>query len=194
VDCVAHTLQGSLSDRFGKKVFIVPCAVIGLVGSIVSATSHHTYQVIIGNIFTGIANAGCIMGVPAGQEVTPNKFRPWTMGFSQALASAVVIAGTLGAGADVKYHNFRWAYGTNAIVYGCTAILVAAFYWPPPPGLRRQGNRLRELVMHVDYIGILLFTGSIAALVIGLTWGGSTYPWNSGMVLQPRVILKLTKW
>ena len=149
-------------------------------GSIVSATSHHTYQVIVGNILTGVANAGCIMGVPAGQEVTPNKFRPWTMGFSQALASAVVIAGTLGAGADVKYHNFRWAYGTNAIVYGCTAILVGAFYWPPPPGLRRQGNRLRELLMHVDYIGILLFTGSIASLVIGLTWGGSTYPWNSG--------------
>lgn len=124
------------------------------------------------------------MGVPAGQEVTPNKYRPWTMGFGQALSSTTVIAGALGAGADVKYHSFRWSYYTNGIAYGVTAVLVAAFYWPPPTGLRRQGNRLKQLAIRIDYVGILLFTGSIASLVIGLTWGGESYPWNSGMRLE----------
>jgi hypothetical protein len=60
--------QGSLSDRFGKKWFIVTAAAIGFAGSIASATAHRTTTVIIGNIFTGLANAGCIMGVPASQE------------------------------------------------------------------------------------------------------------------------------
>lgn len=60
--------QGTLSDRFGKKWFIVTAAAIGFVGSIASATADRTTTVIIGNMFTGLANAGCIMGVPASQE------------------------------------------------------------------------------------------------------------------------------
>lgn len=61
-------VQGTLSDRFGKKWFIVTAATVGFAGSCVSASAHRTTTVIIGNIFTGLANAGCIMGVPAGQE------------------------------------------------------------------------------------------------------------------------------
>jgi hypothetical protein len=137
----------------------------------------------VGNIFTGLANAGCIMGIPAAQEVTPNKLRPWTMGFSQAFASAAVIAGTLGAGAFAKFQTWRWSYYLNGFVYGASAVLVTAFYHPPPTGLQRQGHQVRELLAKVDYIGIIIFTGSIATLVIGLTWGGVTYPWDSGRII-----------
>src|ERR1700761_7476384 len=119
------------------------------------------------------------MGVPAAQEVTPNKFRPWTMGFSQALASVAVIAGTLGAGAFVKFHSWRWSYYLNAFVYGTSATLVTLFYHPPPPGLRRQGSRVYELLARVDYPGILLVTGSLAPLIICLLSGGSVSALNS---------------
>jgi MFS family permease len=157
-------------------------------GSVVAGSAHETTTIIIGNIFTGLANAGCIMGIPAAQEVTPNKFRPWTMGFSQAFASAAVIAGTLGAGAFVKYHTWRWSYYLNAFVYGASALCVTAFYHPPPTGLRRQGHQVRELLAKIDFIGIILFTGSIASLVIALTWGGATYPWSSGRIIAPLTI------
>src|ERR1700755_964894 len=105
------------------------------------------------------------------------------MGFSQAFASVAVIAGTLGAGAFVKYQSWRWSYYLNAFVYGASAILVTVSYFPPPTGLRRRGRELGELLMKVDCFGIILFTGSIASLLIGLTWGGTTYPWNSGRVV-----------
>jgi hypothetical protein len=157
-------------------------------GSVVAGSAHKTTTIIIGNVFTGLANAGCIMGIPAAQEVTPNKFRPWTMGFSQAFASVAVIAGTLGAGAFVKYQTWRWSYYLNAFVYGASAVSVTAFYHPPPTGLRRQGYQVRELLAKIDFIGILLFTGSIASLVIALTWGGATYPWSSGRIVAPLVI------
>lgn len=156
-------------------------------GSIVSGSAQKTTTIIIGNVFTGLANAGCIMGIPAAQEVTPNKLRPWTMGFSQAYASVAVIAGTVGGGAFVKFHTWRWSYYLNGFVYGASAVLVTAFYHPPPTGMRRQSGHTRKLLATVDYVGILLFTGSIASLVIALTWGGVTYPWNS-----PRIIAALT--
>lgn len=123
------------------------------------------------------------MGTPSAQEVTPNKLRPWTMGFGQFLASVAVIGGTIGAGAFVKFHTWRWSYYLNAIFYGTTFVLVTLFYHPPPPGLRRQGARLQELISRVDYIGILIFTGALASIIIGVTWGGTTYAWNSPQVL-----------
>ncbi|KAF5560687.1 drug facilitator PEP5 [Fusarium napiforme] len=179
---------GSLSDRFGKKWFIVIASIIGIIGSVVSGAAKSITTIIIGNILTGLANAGCIMGVPAGQEVTPNKLRPWTMGFSQTLASCAVIAGTLGAGAFVKYQTWRWSYYLNAFVYGTTTVLVTCFYHPPPTTLRRQQSRLDDLLAQVDYFGIMLFVGSIASIMIGLTWGGNTYPWSSSQVVATLVI------
>jgi MFS family permease len=189
--------QGSLSDRFGKKWFIVTAGLIGVVGSAVSASAHATTTIVAGNVLTGVANAGCIMGVPAGQEVTPNRLRPWTMGFSQLLASCAVIAGTLAAGAFVKFHSWRWSYGLNAFVYAAAALLVLAFYHPPPPVLLRREQRSRRrrrhaaaasLLARVDHVGILLLTGSIAALLIALTWGGTTYAWSAGQVVAPLVV------
>lgn len=128
------------------------------------------------------------MGIPAAQEVTPNKFRPWTMGFSQAFASVAVIAGTLGAGAFVKFQTWRWSYYLNGFVYGASALLVTLFYHPPPTGMRRQGLTISKLLSKVDYFGIFLFTGSIASLLIGLTWGGATYPWKAGSVVAPLTV------
>ncbi|KAJ5728877.1 uncharacterized protein N7483_003385 [Penicillium malachiteum] len=174
---------GSLSDRLGKKWFIVIGSLIGVIGSVVSGSANHTAVIVAGNALTGLANAGCIMGVPASQEVTPNKLRPWTMGFSQAMASAITIVGTISAGAFVKFQSWRWSYYFNAFIYGTSFLLVLAFYHPPRPGLRRQLSQRRELFSQVDYPGILLFTGSITSLIIALTWGGSTYAWSSGQVI-----------
>lgn len=104
------------------------------------------------------------------------------------LASVAVIAGTLAAGVFVKYYTWRWSYYLNACVYGTTALLVLIFYRPPPTTLRRQQSRVGHLVSQVDYIGIFVFAGSLASLLIALTWGGSTYAWNSTQVMAALIV------
>lgn len=131
-----------------------------------------------------------IIGVPTALEVTPNKYRPWTQGFLMALASVAVIAGTLAAGTFVKLYNqgWRWSYYLNACIYGTTSLLNLVFYHPPPTGLRRQQTTVGKLLAQVDYIGIVLFTGSLTSLIIALTWGGETYAWNAKQVLAPLIV------
>lgn len=51
---------GSLSDRFGKRWFIIVATVFGVVGSCISGSAQKTTVVIGGNILTGLANAGCV--------------------------------------------------------------------------------------------------------------------------------------
>ena len=86
---------GSLSDRLGKKWFLVGGALLGVVGSVVSGSAHKITDVIAGNILTGAANAGCIVSISAIQEIMPNRLRPWAIGVSQAMASAFVVLGRL---------------------------------------------------------------------------------------------------
>lgn len=183
---------GSLGDRLGKKWFLVCGALLGVVGSVISGSANQITHIIGGNILTGIANAGCIVSISCIQEIMPNKLRPWAMGVSQALASAFVILGTFLAAAFVRNNvggagGWRWAYYFNGIIYGVTAVSIALTYFPPPPVLRRH-HVLKEIASSVDYIGILLMSGSFASLIIGLTWGGSTYAWDSKQVIATLVM------
>lgn len=106
------------------------------------------------------------------------------------LASTAVIAGTLAAGAFVKlyFEGWRWSYYLNACVYGTTSFLNLVFYHPPPTGLRRTQTSVGRLLAQVDYIGIFIFTGSLASLIIAVTWGGTTYAWNSSQVLATLIV------
>jgi MFS family permease len=49
-----------LSDRLGKKWFVVGGALIGVAGSVISGSAKSIHHVIGGNILTGFANAGCV--------------------------------------------------------------------------------------------------------------------------------------
>ncbi|KAE9379771.1 MFS general substrate transporter [Stipitochalara longipes BDJ] len=183
----AGPIFGSLGDRLGKKWFLVGGALLGVVGSCVSGSAHKITDIIGGNILTGIANAGCITSISCIQEILPNKLRPWGMGVSQAMASAFVILGTFLAAAFVRDNTggaggWRWAYYFNGIIYGLTALGVAVTYFPPRPLLGRHHN-LKEIIFNVDFVGILTMSGAFASLIIGLTWGGSTYAWNSAQVI-----------
>ena len=50
-----------------------------------------------------------------------------------------------------------------------------------------HGN-IREKLMKIDYVGSLLTIVSSILILIGLNWGGVTYPWVSAQVLAPLLI------
>jgi len=49
-----------MSDRFGKRWFIIIAAIFGVVGSVLSGSASRTTTIIAGNTLTGLANAGCV--------------------------------------------------------------------------------------------------------------------------------------
>lgn len=52
--------QGSLSDRLGKKWFMVGGALLGIIGTCISGSAKTTSQIVGGQILTGFAVAGCV--------------------------------------------------------------------------------------------------------------------------------------
>lgn len=96
------------------------------------------------------------------------------------MASAFVVLGTFVAAAMVRYNTggnggWRWSYYLNGVVYGFTAIAVALTYFPPSPRLSRGNKDFFEKLPEVDYLGILIMSGSFASVILGVTWGGSEF-------------------
>lgn len=109
------------------------------------------------------------------------------------MASAFVVLGTFMSAAMVRDNTggnggWRWAYYFNGIIYGVTALSVTLTYFPPPPRLARSRSGCSSLLTDIDYAGVLIMTGALTSLVIGLTWGGSTYSWDDGRVIATLVI------
>jgi hypothetical protein len=67
-----------------------------------------------------------------------------------------------------------------------TASLVALFFFlrvaSPPPGT------WSEKLARIDFAGNAIFMASTVAVLIGVTWGGTVYPWRSANVIVPLVL------
>lgn len=55
----------------------------------------------------------------------------------------------------------------------------------------RKGSRLSSILpalATLDIGGIVLFIFGVGLIILGTSWGGSTYPWTSAQVLAPIVV------
>ena len=78
--------------------------------------------------------------------------------------------------------GWRWVYYFNAIFFGSSSVLMSGLYRPPPTRLFREFS-IAEMLKSIDFVGITLLLASVIGLVMSLTWGGHTYPWDSSRVV-----------
>jgi len=85
--------------------------------------------------------------------------------------------------------SWRWVYYITIIFSTICLVGTTIFYFPPSrPQADYEKNRWQEL-RELDYVGIALYTGSLVAFLVGITWAGSTeHPWSSASVITPIVI------
>jgi MFS family permease len=80
--------------------------------------------------------------------------------------------------------GWRWSYYLGIILSGITLILYQFLYHPPTyDQLHMHGKTRWEQFKELDFIGIILFITGVIVFLIGLSWGGGTYPWTSAAVL-----------
>ena len=64
------------------------------------------------------------------------------------------------------------------------AILWFLFYHPPSyTQLHGKKSRKRDEVKKIDFIGVFLLIAGLALFLLGISWGGTTVPWNSPRIL-----------
>ena len=169
--------------------------VLGLVGCIVGATAQNINTLIGANLLNGIAAAGQLsFGIVLG-ELVPNKQRGpiVTLCFYSSLPFAVF--GPLIARLFIQNTSagWRWSYYIG-IIFSVIALALFQFLYHPPTydQLHVQGKTKWQQFKELDFVGIFLFIAGVILFLIGLSWGGTTYPWKSAAVICTVVIGALT--
>ncbi|CAI6340163.1 unnamed protein product [Periconia digitata] len=183
---IGFLLVGRLSDIFGRKWMVMGTSVLGLLGCIVGGTAKNIDTLIGANLMNGIAAAGQLsFGIVLG-ELVPNKQRGpiVTLVFASSLPFAVfgpIIARTF---IEKTAAGWRWSYYLGIILSGITIILYQFFYHPPTYEQLHVGGKPKwQQFKELDFVGIFLFIAGTVLFLIGLSWGGTTYPWTSAAVL-----------
>jgi MFS family permease len=185
------TLVGRLSDIFGRRWFYISSTALCLIGNIMACSAQSISQLIAANVIIGLSAAGQLSFNVVLGELVPNSARgPFNALVLFTSAPFSVFAGPVArAFMDQTTQKWRWCYYIGIIINAVALILWYLFYYPPPyEMLHVRGKSKWRMVMDLDWLGICLLSAGLILFLIGLNWGGSTYPWKSAHVLATLLV------
>ncbi len=185
---------GKLSDQFGRKWFFIVGVIIFLLGSALSGAAQTIEQLIA---FRALQGLGAGIGISLVFTVVGDIFPPaerakWQGIFGAVYGLSSVFGPTLGGwltdhgpivGSFITDQSrWRWVFYVNLPI-GIIALIALFIYLPANLSTPTSRARGWAALRHIDFLGALLASAATISLLLGLTWGGQTYPWNSAEVI-----------
>jgi EmrB/QacA subfamily drug resistance transporter len=171
----ATPVFGKLSDTYGRRALMMPAIVIFILASILCALAQSLPQLILFRGLQGIGGGGLFaMAQAAIADVVSPRERGRYQGYIAGTWAIASIAGPVIGGYVTDDLSWRWVFWFN-VPLGLLAIYLC-------------DRALRLIVVvprrsRIDGVGAVLLTLGISALLLMLSWGGTTYPWFSAPVL-----------
>ena len=183
---VSFAIAGQLSDYFGRRYIILFGQVLLILGHIVGATSQSVNQAIAAMVILGFGTGTTFVLYPGISELLPNRRRSIGLAWTELNILPFSTFGPLIAKALLKNVTWRWVYYLGLITGIISFVGTAIFYNPPSKPLRETSRR--QLLSELDYLGIFCYTAGLTLFLLGLGWGGISYPWKSAAVLTPLIL------
>ncbi|KAA8645402.1 uncharacterized protein ATNIH1004_006821 [Aspergillus tanneri] len=172
---MARELNGSAMEAFWSGTSFLLCSTAGLANTFT--------QILIGRCIQGVGGGGIAMlSEVVVTDLVPLRLRGNYYGVLSAMYSLGSVLGPIVGGGFSENVSWRWIFYINFPFIGLAAILLIFFRLSTPDG------SLREKLRQIDYIGTVLFVGSVASFLIPLSWGGVMYSWGSWHTLVPLII------
>ncbi|RKP07500.1 major facilitator superfamily domain-containing protein [Thamnocephalis sphaerospora] len=173
-------LYGRLTAIFGlKQVFLFALAMF-LVGSLGCALSNSMVMLIVFRAVSGIGGESMYaLALVIITTVSTPKWSATLQGWFGAVFAVSAAVGPLLGGVFTDKLTWRWAFYIN-LPFGAVSmgIIIFGFYMPPITG------SIKEKLRRIDYFGAVLLLIAVITLLLGVSWGGNTYPWDSAVVIS----------
>ncbi|KAJ2904407.1 putative trichothecene efflux pump protein [Zalerion maritima] len=185
------SVGGRLSDIFGRRYFMITGAVISIVGCLVGANGKSINMMIASGALFGIGSGFQEMCYACIQEMVPNRYRMVGVGMLDVFL-AIAFVSPVVAYCFIAYQEISWrgAYWYMFSWHVAAFIFLVAFYHPPDFAIkhRADGKTKMQLLGELDYVGVVLFTAAGTLFLLGINFGGRTYPWSDAHVIAPIVV------
>ncbi|PQE22600.1 major facilitator superfamily transporter protein [Rutstroemia sp. NJR-2017a BVV2] len=170
---------GKFSDIWGRKPILLIAAAVFFVGSLLAAVSVNIGMLIVARAIQGIGGGGLIIlvNICISDLFSMRKRGQYfgMIGMTWAFASAI---GPLLGGAFTEKVSWRWCFYINLPITGTVAVALFFFLH-----LDNPKTPVWDGLKAVDWVGSLLIVGGTLMVLLGLEFGGVTFPWSSATVI-----------
>lgn len=171
---VSMPIYGKLGDLFGRKRILQSALVVFFVGTALAGFAWSMTSLIAFRAAQGLGSGGLIVTAQGiiGDIIPARKRGRYLSLLAPMIGMATVIGPSLG-GLLIDHASWRWIFFANLpLVLVALAVTAVTIKFPQ--------NRRKP---SIDYLGAALLGGGVAAIVLVTNWGGTTYPWASGIVI-----------
>ena len=171
---ISTAIVGKLGDLFGRKAVFQASILFFFVGSVLCGMSSTMTMLVASRTLQGIGGGAIMVTAMAViGEVIPLRERGRYQGALGAVFGVTTVIGPLLGGFFTDNLSWRWAFWINVPV----ALVVLAVAAVAIPSLGRTGRAV------IDYPGILFIGLAATGLTLATSWGGTTYPWSSPVIV-----------
>jgi EmrB/QacA subfamily drug resistance transporter len=169
-------VYGKLGDLIGRKGLFVTAISLFVLGSIIGGMAQDMNTLIAGRAVQGLGGGGLmILSQAIIADVVPARERGRYMGVMGGVFALSSVAGPLLGGWFTEGPGWRWGLWIN-IPLGILAIVSAVLFLHLP---KNTAGRPK-----IDFAGMGLLAAASTSLVLITTWGGTTYDWNSAVIIS----------
>ncbi|KAI0812138.1 putative MFS multidrug transporter [Xylaria sp. FL0064] len=178
-------LAGKLYSTLNQKWVYLTFFTVFEIGSLLCGVAPSSVILIGGRAVAGIGAAGLQSGsLTIVATSAPLHRRAVLNGILMALSQSGIVLGPLIGGAFTTYSTWRWCFYINLPLGAVVAALLLFVRIPQPKALiPSEESTVKALIEGFDFLGFVLLTGFAIELLIALEWGGSTYAWNSSVII-----------
>ena len=184
---------GELSDMIGRKFIVIFCMCCGLAGILISGTAATFGAVVGGQCVSGFALVQVYLASALTMEIVPKIARPMVAAIGGVAVGTCYIMAPIIEGVVIKKayggpnDGWRVGYYISAGLYA-VAIATIFFFYTPAKRPNPLNATIFQRVMKVDWLGTLLMAAGLAMVLVGLSAGGITKPWDSATIISVLVI------
>lgn len=177
-----NLVWGKVFGQFNAKWTYILCVFLFEVGSAVCGAAPTMDALIVGRAICGVGGSGMYVGVMTLLAATTTMHeRPMYVGGTGLTWGLGTVLGPIIGGAFTDSSaGWRWAFYLNLCV---GAICAPVYLFMLPTHDPRPGVSLKDRAREMDYVGGVLTVGAFVSGVMAVSFGGVTYPWNSGKII-----------
>ncbi|KAF2253862.1 MFS general substrate transporter [Trematosphaeria pertusa] len=176
--------------EFNNKWLYITAVFLFEVGSAISGAAPTMSVLVFGRVLAGVGGSGIYVGtVNILTIMTAPVERAQYLGFvGMAWSLGTILGPMIGGAFNDSKATWRWAFYINL----CAAALAApAWLLLIPSSSPRAGVKRLEKVKQLDFLGITLFAGGVASIILILGFGGTIWEYSSARMVGLYVALGL---